>query len=1085
MDDQASKRGFETASQGAGRLNELQSLRDCIANAPVSIFRLDDSGNIIDANRQACAMLGYTRAELLAMTVFDLDPLYTHEKWLEHRKSLKAQGALTLEGVQRRKDGSTFPVRVVVNRYEFQGVFSSYSFVEDISDYKRSEEARKINETRFRNLAEASFEGVALAKQGICVDLNDQLAHMLGYTREELLGTPVINSVAPQDRQRAMEHILNGSPVPSLHTALCKDGRQFPMLIRTKTMLLDGEEVRVAVLRDVSEQKQAEENNKRLLRLESEALQVARLGYWEFDVASGMFTFNDQYYALHGITAEQAGGYQMTAQHFVAHYVHPDDAQTVQQNIQNALDSMDPDFHVQMEARILKASGEAVDIIMWFRIEKDATEKTAKLFGVTQDITRHKQDEEALQRSEERLRLALEATSDAIWDCDLLANKIYLSPSYYAMLGYEPGEFPVNFANWRDLIHPEDLAGLLQLIREVIDQGSSFSAEFRMKKKNGDWCWVFVRGKAVQSDKNGKAIRIAGSNSDITDRKQTELALQQNEAQLRLLTDNMEDVIIQTGADGKILYMSPSGERVFGIPAHAFIGQTAGSWIHPEDAPGFLQTIFQSISAGADAVMLEYRMRDAAGRYVWREATMRFLYDEHGKPAGQISSSRDISARKRAEALLSSLNTAALAIQRATTPEEIFSTASEQLKGLGFYCAMFRMSEDHTAAIPVHLTYQGRAVELVEKLTGLQANNLSIPIQPIDAFRVPMVEKKAVFVENIETVIQQFLPKPLVRLTQRMVTILGVNKTINVPLIVDTEVIGMLAVQANDLFENDVPAVTAFAHQMAAAWRKAELYEQAQHEIVARKEAEAQVRQLNEELEQRVSERTAQLQNANKELEAFAYSVSHDLRAPLRAINGYTRILIEDYEALLDVEGKRVCGVIMSEGNRMGQLIDDLLEFSRLGRAEMHKEHIDMNAMVTAIFRELTAGEDTSRIQFVKENLANVQADPNLLRQVWVNLLANALKFTHKCPLARIEVGSRREGEKVLYWVRDNGAGFDVRYQQKLFRVFQRLHSTSEFEGTGVGLAIVQRIIHRHNGEVWATGEVGQGAMFSFSLPKR
>jgi signal transduction histidine kinase len=258
--------------------------------------------------------------------------------------------------------------------------------------------------------------------------------------------------------------------------------------------------------------------------------------------------------------------------------------------------------------------------------------------------------------------------------------------------------------------------------------------------------------------------------------------------------------------------------------------------------------------------------------------------------------------------------------------------------------------------------------------------------------------------------------------------------------------------------------------------------QEAAREVAERRRAEQEILRLNAELETRVKERTTELQATNAELEAFCYSVSHDLRAPLRSIDGFSQALLEDFPQEVSEEAKRYLARIRASTQRMGQLIEDLLNLSKVSRGELARREVDVSELARQVVADLQSREPQRNVEVSVWDGMQANADPRLLRAALENLIGNAWKFSAKAEQPRIEIGFLRDSDEGTFFVRDNGAGFDMRYAEKLFGAFQRLHSAAEYQGTGIGLATVQRIVHRHGGRIWADAKPGKGAVFFFTL---
>ena len=563
--------------------------------------------------------------------------------------------------------------------------------------------------------------------------------------------------------------------------------------------------------------------------------------------------------------------------------------------------------------------------------------------------------------------------------------------------------------------------------------------------------------------------------------RRTGEALRQSEQKFRAIFDQTFQFIGVLATDGTVVQANQTALRFAGVDEDAVLGKPFWEtpwWTHSPELQQKLRAAILDAAAGK-LVRFEATHAGADGKTRYVDFSLKPVTDLQGRVVQLIAEGRDITERKQAENALRQMNRELRAISNCN---QVLMRATSEPALLQDICSIVRDEAGYCMAwVGYAENGEAKTVRPVSWAGGedfLPTANVSWA--DTERGRGPTGTAircgKTVCCADMET-------DPGFAPWRESARLRGYRSGIALPLKDESgAVFGAFTIystEPNAFTLSEIRLLEELAGDLAFGIN-------VQRARVERNCVEAQVRQLNQELEQRVADRTAALEHANKELESFSYSVSHDLRAPLRAIDGFSRILQEEYDAILGEEGRRYTETIGRNAVRMGQLISDILDFSRMSRREIAVTPVDMTALAREVYEEVRGAAPAERnIVLHLGDLPPARGDQALLRQVWVNLLSNAVKYTGPTPEAVIEVGGSQAGDENTYRVKDNGVGFDMRYVDKLFGVFQRLHSDGEFEGTGIGLAIVKRIVARHGGRVWAESKPGEGSTLHFTLPAR
>ncbi len=681
------------------------------------------------------------------------------------------------------------------------------------------------------------------------------------------------------------------------------------------------------------------------------------------------------------------------------------------------------------------------------------------VLSVMSDITERKRAEIAAAR----LAAIVEYSDDAIIGKDLQSKVTSWNAGAEKTFGYCAEE--IIGESITRLIPPERQHEEAEIISRVLRGESVRHLETVRVRKDGSRLDVSVTVSAIK-DSRGNITGASKVARDITERKRADEALRDSRARListlaagsigtwtwdigndRLVADEFTSRAFSVDAD----------EAARGLPAAAYLQAVV-----EEDQAGVSAGLAQAI-ATCGRYDIEYRVRQKTGPHLWLQARGRVEGDAAGKAVNFHGAVMDITARKVAEAAVREseeyfrfLNDLALATRALADPARIMAVTARMLgEHLGASrCAYAEVEPDGDGFTILHDYTDGCA-------------------STVGQYRLALFGARAVATLGrgetliIRNVTAELLPGDGAETFKAI----GIQAIITCPLVKEGTLRAMMAVHQTTPRDWRPGEITVVQDVVERCWA-----------AIERRTAEAKINQLNAGLEQRVIERTAQLEAANKELEAFSYSVSHDLRTPLRAVDGFSQAVLEDYGTTLPAEGQRYLRTIRESAQRMAELIDDLLLFSRLSRQALQRRPVETAQLVRSALSELHAQRAGREVEISTGTLPACDGDPALLKQVWINLLSNALKYTRRRPRANVEIGAFQRDGADVFFVRDNGTGFDMQYAHKLFGVFQRLHRAEDYEGTGVGLAIVQRIIHRHGGRVWAEATLDGGATFFFTL---
>jgi len=1132
IDDITERRRAEQALQESER-----RYRYLFESSPLPMWvREKETLKFLAVNDAAVSAYGYSREEFLSMTALEIRP---PEDMSRYTKMISTQNDASdryATGKHRRKDGVVIDVEVTSRPFEFDGRPARLTIVHDITEKLRAERALHESEQRYRDLFDLNpspmwvYDVQTLA----ILAVNESAVRQYSYAREEFAAMTILDMRPPEDVPSLLERARGRDPAVMLVVQarhVKKDGTVIDVEIKSGPISFGGRTARLVLINDITERKRAEADRARLAAIveSSEDAIISRT------LDGTLLSWNRGAEKIFGYTVAEIVGQNISilSPPEFKHYAPRNAARLLKGEVV-------PPFET---VRVAK-DGHRVDVQVSMSAIRDVEGRITGIASIFRDISERKRAEDAVVRERALLRAVVDTMPERIYVKDREGRFLLQNATNLKVRGIRNHDDIVGKTVFdlfpRDIaaaLEAEDRAVLESGVPLINREGKTFFGS--PGEQDGAVRW-HVTSKMPLRDAAGNIIGIVGVNRDITERKRAEA----ERAFLAAIVENSTEAIIGRTLGGTITSWNAGAERMLGYSASEAIGRGI-DFMPAVLAPGIVRNNNERLLRGKAIALHEIQSTTKDGRVIDVLSSVSPIRNDAGEVIGASVILHDITAVKRAEQALRE-SEARLRIITDNMPaligyidteqryrfvnrayEQWFDTPREQyygrtvreIVGEDYYSEMKsgieaalagqtvsaeRLARPGSRVIWLQLTYIPH-FDADKRVVGFYILGYDITErkQAEEAFVRERTLLRAVIDNLPDLIYVKDRDRRFLLLNPAWSRLRGATNT--------DEELGKTVFdyfprdQAEQLdnedkiiIETGMPMVNrefvaagAGEHKKWYLTTKVPLRDPdgsingvlgITRDITEIRQSAEVISKLNMELEQRVIERTAQLETANKELESFAYSVSHDLRAPLRSIDGFSQALIEDYHGRLDATGQDYLRRVRTATQRMAMLIDDLLALSRITRGEMHRTTTDLSALAREIVADIRKEQPQREIDVKVARGMKLQADPRLLRVALDNLLRNAWKYTARQPNAQIEVGVEQKEGRPVYFVRDNGVGFDMRYAGKLFGAFQRLHSDSDFPGTGIGLATVQRVIRRHGGEIWAHAEAGKGATFFFTF---